>query len=80
MYQHSNQPRMILGGGNFQYLHQQQVTPAANGSPQVSPQQKSQIRNQPPGPLKWPIISHSSIESNHALLNNMNKPMGKFKI
>lgn len=76
-YQHSNQPRMILGGGNFQYMHQQhQIPPAANGSPQISPQQKSQIRNQPP--LKWSPLPHSSAESNHVLLNNMsNKPMGK---
>ncbi|XP_065370770.1 eukaryotic translation initiation factor 4E transporter [Calliphora vicina] len=76
-YQHSNQPRMILGGGNFQYMHQQhQIPPAANGSPQISPQQKSQIRNQPP--LKWSPLPHSSAESNHALLNNMsNKPMGR---
>ncbi|KAM7341280.1 eIF4E-Transporter [Cochliomyia hominivorax] len=80
MYQHSNQPRMILGGGNFQYMHQQpqhQIIPSS-GSPQVSPQQKSQIRNQPTGPLKWPLITHSTIEQNHAILNNMNnKPMGR---
>ncbi|KNC25471.1 hypothetical protein FF38_05863 [Lucilia cuprina] len=78
-YQLGNQPRMILGGGNFQYMHQQQqIAPAANGSPQMSPQQKSQIRNQPPGPLKWPLITHSTVESNHPLHNNMpNKPMGR---
>lgn len=71
---------MILGGGNFQYMHQQHnhILPTANGSPQISPQQKAQIRNQPPAPIKWPLNTHSAMDSNQSLLSNIsNKPIGK---
>uniref|UniRef100_T1PA51 Cysteine-rich secretory protein family n=1 Tax=Musca domestica TaxID=7370 RepID=T1PA51_MUSDO len=81
LQQHINPPRMILGAGNPQHLHQQQpqqMPPNPEvGSPQMLP---PHLRNQQLAGLKWPpgFIGGPAATAHPSMMNAaMNKPMGR---